>query len=62
MLGPVRERLQGVRLPLTMCSVVELAGTVQAVTGLASFRGVIESSSIGWAVGQTDQNLTGIRK
>lgn len=42
---PVNGRLQGIRLPLTIYSAVELAGSIQAVAGLASFRDVVEKIS-----------------
>lgn len=44
-LVPVDGRLQGVVLPLAICSAVELAGSIQAVAGLASFRDVVERVS-----------------
>lgn len=37
-LGPVGERLQGVRLPLTIYSTEGLAGSLQTVAGLAPLR------------------------
>lgn len=44
-LVPVDGRLQGVVLPLTIFSAVELAGSILAVAGLASFRDVVERIS-----------------
>lgn len=61
-LVPVDGRLQGVVLPLAICSAVELAGSTKQWLDWHLSEMCRKDFCIGWAIGPIGQNLTGIKK